>query len=200
MNRTVIVTGIPGTGKTTVCNLVVKLAKEADVNVNVLNYGTVTMEILQRYGKAMERDAMRKADIDSQRKLQKEVAETLSERIRGLDGITIVDTHMAIKTPCGYMPGMPQHVMQFLKPELFVLIEAKPSEISLRRTKDISRKRDTTMEEAVTEELLFSRLMAGACSVLTGAPVKIAVNAEGKPEEAAKEILKALGVTMKCPQ
>jgi len=194
MNRTVIVTGIPGTGKTTVCSLVVKLAKEADVNVNVLNYGTVTMEILQRYGKAMERDALRKADMDFQRKLQKEVAEALSERIRTLDGITIVDTHMAIKTPSGYMPGMPHHVMQFLKPELFVLVEAKPSEISLRRTKDTSRKRDATMEEAVMEELLFSRLMAGACAVLTGAPVKIVANLEGRPEGAAREILKALGV------
>jgi adenylate kinase len=36
--------------------------------------------------------------------------------------------------------------------------------------------------------------MAGACAVATGAPVKIVINAEGKQEEAAKDILKALGV------
>lgn len=159
MNKTVIVTGIPGTGKTTVCNLVEKLAKEARVKVHVLNYGTVTVETLQKHGKTIERDALRKGDLGFQRKLQKEVAEAISERIKHLNGIAIIDTHMAIRTPGGYMPGMPSHVMELLKPELFVLVEAKPSEISFRRMKDASRKRDGAVEEAVKEELLFSRLM-----------------------------------------
>jgi adenylate kinase len=59
---------------------------------------------------------------------------------------------------------------------------------------DATRKRDAAAEEAVREELLFSRLMAGASAVLAGAPVKIVINAEGKQEEAAREILKALEV------
>jgi adenylate kinase len=36
--------------------------------------------------------------------------------------------------------------------------------------------------------------MAGACAVLASAPVKIVINAEGKQEEAAREILSAVGV------
>jgi adenylate kinase len=194
MGKTIIVTGIPGTGKTTVCNLVEKLGKDVGAKINVLNYGTVTVETLRKNGKNMERDAMRKMDLDSQRELQKEVAETISGKTKHLEGITIIDTHMAIKTHGGYMPGMPNHVTQLLKPELFVLVEAKPSDISARRVKDANRKRDDALEETVKEELLFSRLMAGACAVSTGAPVKIVVNAEGKPEEAAKEILKVIGV------
>ncbi len=194
MNKTIIVTGIPGTGKTTVCNFAEKLAKKAGVEVNVINYGTVMVEKLQKYKGDMERDAMRKTDISFQRKLQKEVAESISEKIRQLSGITIIDTHMSIKTSEGYLPGLPFHVLQLLKPEMFVLVEAKPSEISSRRMRDITRKRDEAVEEAVKQELLFSRLMAGACAVLTGAPVKIVINAEGKQEAAAKEILKALGV------
>jgi adenylate kinase len=194
MNRTIIVTGIPGTGKTTVCNLVEKLAGQAGVKVSVINYGTVTLETLQKYGEPMGRDVMRKADVGFQRKLQKEVAGVISQRISLCDGITIIDTHMAIKTSCGYMPGLPNHVLQLLKPEMFVLVEAESNDISSRRMKDTSRKRDETMEEGVKEELMLSRLMAGACSVLTGAPVKIAVNAKGKAEEAARDILKACGV------
>ena len=34
----------------------------------------------------------------------------------------------------------------------------------------------------------------GACAVLMSIPVKVVVNAEGKPEEAARDILTALGV------
>ncbi len=194
MNKTIVVTGIPGTGKTTVCNVVEKLAKKAGVDVNVINYGTVMVEKLQKYKRDLERDVMRKANLDFQRKLQREVAEAVSKKIRQLNGVKIIDTHMSIKTLEGYLPGLPFHVLQLLKPELFVLIEAKPSEISSRRMKDVTRKRDEAIEEAVKEELLFSRLMAGACAILTGAPVKIVINAEGKQEEAAKEILKALGV------
>jgi len=194
MNKMVIVTGIPGTGKTTVCNFVEKLGKEAGVEVNVINYGTVMMGILQEHGNSMERDAMRKDSIETQRRLQREVAESVTERLKQLKGLKIIDTHMAIKTTGGYMPGLPNHNLQILKPEMLVLVEAQPREISSRRMKDPARKRDAAMEDQVKEELQFSRLMAGACAVLTGAPVKIVINADDKQEEAAKEILRAVGV------
>lgn len=192
MNKTIVVTGIPGTGKTTVCNAVEKLAKQAGKKVNVINYGTVMVEMLQKYSKAVDRNAMRKADLKFQCELQKETAKAISGKIGKLNGVTIIDTHMSIKTPEGYLPGLAYHVLQLLKPEMFVLVEAQPNEISSRRTRDATRKRDKAMEEAVKEEILFSRLMAGACAVLTGAPVKIVNNSEGKQEEAAKEILKLL--------
>jgi adenylate kinase len=194
VNKTIIVTGIPGTGKTTVCNVVEKLAKNAGLEVNVINYGTAMVEILQKHEKEMERDTMRKTDINFQRKLQRETAGAVLERVGRLNGITIIDTHMSIKTLEGYLPGLPSHVLQLLKPEMFVLVEAQPNEISSRRMKDTTRKRDEAVEEAIKEELLFSRLMAGACAVLTGSPVKIVINAEGKQEEAATKILNALGV------
>lgn len=192
MNKTIVVTGIPGTGKTTVCKVVEKLAKKAGAEVNVLNYGTVIVENLRRHEEEMERDAIRKADTDFQHKLQREAAEVIVEKVKQLSGIKIIDTHMSIKTLEGYFPGLPFHVLQLLKPEMFVLIEATPSEISSRRMKGTTRKRDEAVEDTVKQELLFSRLMAGACAVLTGAPVKIVINAEGKQEEAALEILKTV--------
>lgn len=195
MDKTVIVTGIPGTGKTTVCNLVEKLARDLGVKTSVINYGTVMLEILRKQRITMERDSMRKDNVATQRRLQREVAETVAEKIKHLSGLKIIDTHMAIKTPEGYLPGLPSRNLELLKPELLVLVEAQPKEISSRRTKDANRKRDIAIEDTVKEELLFSRLMAGACAVYTSAPVKIVINSEGKQEEAAKDILRALGVT-----
>jgi adenylate kinase len=192
MNRTAIVTGIPGTGKTTVCGFVEKLGKEAGVRINVLNYGTVMMGILQESGRSMERDGMRKDSVDVQRSLQKQVGEAIAEKVRQSRGLTIIDTHMSIKTPEGYFPGLSSNNLSTLKPDLLVLVEAKPNEISARRLKDNSRKRDLALEESVNEELNFSRAMACACAVLMSVPVRVVVNSEGKPEEAAKQILGAL--------
>jgi adenylate kinase len=195
MGKTIIVTGIPGTGKTTVCNFVEKLARKAGKEISTITYGTIMMEILQKQGKSMERDAMRKDNVETQRRLQREVAEAISKKTEQARGITIVDTHMSIRTPEGYLPGLPYHVLQLLKPEMLVLVEAQAKEISSRRMKDATRRRDEATEEFVKEEILFSRLMAGACAVLIGVPVKIVVNAEGKQEDAAREVLRALGVT-----
>jgi adenylate kinase len=192
MNRTAIVTGIPGTGKTTVCGFVEKLGKESGVRINVLNYGTVMMGILQESGRSMERDGMRKDSVEVQRSLQKQVAEAIAEKARQTIGLTIIDTHMSIKTPEGYFPGLSSNNLSTLEPDLLVLVEAKPNEISSRRLKDNSRKRDFALEESVNEELNFSRAMACACAVLMSVPVKVVVNSEGKPEEAAKQILGAL--------
>jgi adenylate kinase len=194
MNKTIIVTGIPGTGKTTVCTFIEKLAEKTGVKVSVINYGTIMMEILQKSGKPMERDAMRKDNVETQRKLQRQVAEAIAQRTRTHDGLTVIDTYMSIKTPEGYFPGLSSNNLQLLKPEMLVLVEAQPSEISSRRMKDARRKRDTSVEDSVREELTFSRAIAGACAVLVSAPVKVVMNAEGKPEEAAKDILRAMGV------
>jgi adenylate kinase len=193
-DKIVIVTGIPGSGKSTVCCLVEKLVKEAGIKACVINYGTVMMGILGNHGRSLERDAMRKDDLNTQRELQNEVAKVVSERMKHQPGIKIIDTHMSIKTPEGYLPGLPFHVLQVLKPEMLVLVEAKPRDIYSRRMKDASRNRDEATEKAVEEELFFSRLMVGACAVLAGAPIRMVVNGEGKQEEAATEIVKALGV------
>jgi adenylate kinase len=194
MGKTAIVTGIPGTGKTTVCNFVEKLGKKAGIQISTITYGTVMVEILQKQGRLTERDAMRKDNIETQHKLQREVAEAIAGKVKHSGGITIIDTHMSIKTPSGYMPGLPHHVLQLLKPELLVLVEAQPSEIAGRRMKDATRRRDDATQQAVEEELMFSRLYAGACAVLSGAAVKTVINADGKQEDAAKEVLEALGV------
>jgi adenylate kinase len=153
MDKTVIVTGIPGSGKSTVCSLVEKLVKEAGVEASGINYGTVMMGILRNNGRAMECDAMRKDDLDAQREPQKEVAKTVKERMEQLRGIKIIDTHMSIKTPERYLPGLPFHVLQVLKPEMLLLVEAKPCKISSRRMKDTGRRRDEPTEKAVEEEL-----------------------------------------------
>lgn len=190
-----VVTGIPGSGKTTVCDLAKEIAEqEKGKSLSVINFGTVMVELLEKKGKPVHRDSLRRSDLQMQIQLQKEAAETISRRIAEAENDVIVDTHMCVKTIQGFLPGLPRHVLDAFKPNLFVLVEAPAEEILFRRLRDTSRLRDVVLKEEVEEELLFSRLMACACAVQTGAPVKIVINEQGKQKEAASKLLEAMGL------
>ncbi|KPV62632.1 MAG: Adenylate kinase [Candidatus Bathyarchaeota archaeon BA2] len=193
MGRVIVITGIPGTGKTTVCNELAKLAEQIGRKVEVINYGTVMVELSHKSGKSLHRDKLRKSGLTLQRNLQAEAAKIISKKAAEIEGDIIVDTHMSIKTVGGYLAGLPSHVLQLLNPDMFVLVEAEPREVLSRRLKDVTRKRDKALEGGIAEEILFSRLMAAACAVLTGASVKTVKNPAGKQVEAAEEVLKSLG-------
>ena len=193
MGRVIVVTGIPGTGKTTVSNELAKLAKQIGRKVEVINYGTVMVELSHKSGKTLHRDELRKSGLALQRDLQAEAAKIISKKAAEAEGYVIVDTHMSIKTVDGYWAGLPFHVLQLLNPDMFILVEAEPNEVLSRRFKDVTRKRDKALEGEVAEEIFFSRLMAAACAVLTGASVKTVKNPAGKQVEAAEEVLKVLG-------
>jgi adenylate kinase len=192
LGRVIVVTGIPGTGKTTVCNELAKLAEHIGRKVEVINYGTVMVELSNKSGKNLHRDELRKSRLSLQRNLQAEAARIISMKAAKVEGDFIVDTHMSIKTVGGYLAGLPAHVLQLLNPEMFILVEAEPHEVLSRRLKDITRKRDKVLESEIEEEILFSRLVAAACAVLTGASVKMVKNSAGKQVEAAEEALKLL--------
>jgi adenylate kinase len=190
MLRTVVVTGIPGVGKTTVLNELQDLAKQNRVNLSVLNYGTIMNEIMRELGKQMNRDDMREQDIETQRKVQDLAAKEISNRAG--QGIVVVDTHMFVKTSSGIWAGLPQSVLQKLSPRLFVLIEADPEQIAGRRRGDKERKREAAITEDIKFDLEWSRAIAAASAVATGAPVKVIRNDPGTQKQAALELFEAM--------
>jgi adenylate kinase len=192
LGRVIVVTGIPGTGKTTVCNEALKLAEQTRKRIQAVNYGSIMVELSRKRGNSLHRDELRRSGLTFQRNLQVEAAKIISKKTGEVEGDLIVDTHMSIKTANGYLAGLPFHVLQLLNPDMFVLVEAEPHEVLSRRFRDRTRKRDKVLEDEIMEEILFSRLMAVACAVLTGASVKIIKNPDGKQAEAAEEIIKLL--------
>ena len=191
MARTIILTGIPGVGKTTILNELQKLAKEKGIKLTVLNYGTVMKnELFKKYGRKIGRDEIRRQQISIQKKIQNRAAQILARKTKS--PITIIDTHMFIKTKTGLWSGLPESVLSRLKPSLMVLVEAPPEEIVRRRRSDATRMRDDFAMEEVEFDLEWSRATASACAVHTGAPVKIICNQAGKQREAAEELFKLI--------
>jgi len=173
----VVVTGIPGVGKTTV----MKKAAEG-IDIQFVTFGTVMIDIAKEMGLVKDRDEMRKLSLDQQKRLQIKTA----EKIACMKNV-IVDTHCTIKTPKGYLPGLPEWVVKKLNPTAIVVVEADPEEIYNRRIKDDTRNRDSDSKEKIDEHQQINRAAAMAYAALTGATVKIVFNHDDDIDGAVKE-------------
>ena len=182
--------GIPGVGKTTILSKMVESVKNHDKSVKVISFGTLMFEVAKENG-LKDRDELRKLPVSKQQNLQKIAAEKIATHN---EDVVIIDTHAFISSPEGYYPGLPEHVLKIIKPTNFVSVSAKPEEIYNRRMKDDTRNRDKITLANVKKELDAQSGIISACAVLTGAPVKHVLNAEGKIDEAVEKISKAIGL------
>ncbi len=181
----VVVLAVPGGGKSTTLQLLRKLRPE----VRVVNFGDVMFEVAKRVYGIHDRDEMRKKlTLSDYRRLQ----ELAAEEIGRIDGVVLIDTHAAIKTPYGYFPGIPEKVIKLMKPDAIVLLEFDPEIVLERRLKDLEkgseitevgtvrqlRKRDIESLDDIEQHQEIAKYFATAASVLAGCPLYI-INLRG---------------------
>lgn len=191
-----VVTGIPGVGKTTVLNELQDLAKQNRFTLTVLNFGTIMNEIMRELGKDLHRDDMREQSIETQRKAQELAASEITNRAG--QGTVVIDTHMFVRTTVGMWAGLPQNVLERLSPRLLVLVEADPQQIAGRRRSDSDRKREQSLADEIAFDLEWSRATAAASAVATGTPVKVIRNDTGRQKQAAQELFEAIRNVMEA--
>lgn len=189
-NKKVVIVGIPGVGKTTVVTKVVEILKQKNFSVTVVSFGTLMFEEDQKNG-IKDRDEIRKLTMEQQQKFQKLAAERIAKLS---DDVVIIDTHAFISTPSGFYPGMPDHVLQIIKPTNFIAVYAKPEIILNRRREDDARQRDIVSIDTIKKELAVQDAMLSRCSVISGSPMKPVLNDEGKVDEAAMNVIRAIEV------
>ena len=183
--KVVVVAGIPGSGSTTVLQHALK-----ETDYVHLNYGDVMLEIAMEMELVEDRDSIRRLPPETQKEIQRKAAETI--RIRAEESNTIVDTHCTIKTPSGFLPGLPKWVLEALQPDMFILIEADGDEILLRRVSDTTRTRDMERLQDINLHQEMNRATAMAYAVYTGATVKIIPNHNQRLEEAVEMMRETL--------
>jgi len=185
MKLRVVVVGIPGVGKTTV----VEKTRAGIDGSKLVTFGTVMFEEGARLRWIRDRDQMRTLTVEKQKRLQT-LAATRIARMK--EKVVFVDTHLFIRTKEGYWPGLPFDVVRALKPTHLLLVEADPAEIAARRASDKSRSRDALTIEELAGELALGRSFLATSSTLTGAPMLIVSNHEGKSDEAAAVAVRML--------
>jgi len=189
-----IVTGIPGVGKTTVLQKVKEILDNDKINNKIINYGDFMLNTALKLGYVKHRDEMRKLPVDKQKQLQIEAARGIAQEAKeGGEGLLFIDTHAVIRTPSGYLPGLPKYVIEEINPKAIFLLEADPKIILERQKRDSTRIRsDYGDEKVIIDTINFARYAAMASAVLVGATVKVVINVEGDPSIAAKEIINSM--------
>lgn len=203
-----IVAAVPAAGKSTVLQLVKKQCPE----VKIVIFGDLMFEIAKKKFGIKDRDEMRKKiSVNNYKNIQEIVSKEISEMP---EKSIIIDTHLSIKMPNGFYPGVPENIASMIKPDSVVILEYDPKEIVKRRKKDAELKsqkvteigtvriprgkRDIDSEKGIRQHQEFNRILAFVIGNFAGCSVKIIdlTFKEKKPFEhaikASEEIVKEL--------
>jgi len=192
MSFVVMITGIPGVGKSTITRMALKKTK---ARFRLVNFGDLMFEEAVKSGLVRHRDEMRRLNPGVQKELQLKVARRIVE-IAEREPV-LLDTHATIRTPVGYLLGFPREVIEVINPDFIVIIEASPSEILGRRLRDLKRDRDVETEEQIRRHQDLNRAAAVSYAMHSRALIKIIENHEDKGlKEAVRELVEILNLAV----
>jgi adenylate kinase len=188
MGKKVIITGVPGVGKTTVVNEALKKLKEEGIEYQSINFGTFMFDVAVKENIVKDRDEMRTLDRAVQKKLQQSAGKAIAK----VKGNVLIDTHASVKTPKGYMAGLPEWVLREIMPDIIVLVETDDDQILMRRMTDETRTRDKEGAKSIAEHQQFNRSIAAAYAMVTGCTIRIVTNADFLLDRAGTDLADVL--------
>jgi adenylate kinase len=186
--KKIVITGVPGVGKTTVVNEALKKLKDEGIEYQSINFGTFMFEVAKNDNIVENRDQMRTLDRAVQKRLQQRAAQAIAQ----VKGNVLIDTHASVKTPKGYLAGLPEWVLREIMPDLIVLIENDDDQILMRRLTDDTRSRDKEGSRSISEHQQFNRSIAAAYAVVTGCTIRIINNPDFLLERSSTELANVL--------
>jgi adenylate kinase len=188
VGKKVIITGVPGVGKTTVVTEALKKLKQEGIEYQSINFGTFMFDVAKADGIVHDRDQMRTLDRTVQKRLQQRAAQAIAR----ITGNVLIDTHASVKTSKGYLAGLPEWVLREIMPDTIVLVETDDDQILMRRLTDETRSRDKEGSRSIAEQQQFNRSIAASYAMLSGCTVKIVINADFLLERAADDMAAVL--------
>jgi len=183
-----IVSGVPGVGSSRVCE---EARRHLDDSFELVNFGDVMLEEAVARGLATSRDELATLEMHDYRVLQRRSAEEIDRRRREHGRSVVVDTHLAVETDQGFLPGMPEVVFRELRPSAFALIEADPGTIVARREGSESREYHGEDESLVAFHSQLNRAAAMNHAIRAAVPIAPISN-EGELKDAAARLVECV--------
>jgi adenylate kinase len=178
MADVVIVTGLPGAGKTTIVNTIAK-----DKKYKILNLGDLMIEIALKRGYCKSRDQVRYLP----NKKIAELRHIVTKRIGVLKGKIIIDTHASVQQHWRFVPGIPFSMLTDLKHVRgLIYVDAATEAIRARRNKDKTRTREDESQDLVATQRVVNISMLAFCASYLNIPLYIIDNKEGQLEDSER--------------
>lgn len=188
MGKRVLVFGLPGVGKNTVVKQAVETLGDS---FRIVNYGNVLQDLV---GQARDK-YRREANLEEFLKSQSLAAEMIAKMDDNGKNL-IITSHAVMWRESGFIPGFPEQVLKMISPNLLVLIISPPHEIIIRKLLDADKgerlDRDTLAYEITREQQNACKYICFAYSMMTGAPVKIIENTQGRLDDATAQLIQAI--------
>ena len=128
MSENVLVSGVPGVGASRVCE---GARRELDGEYTLLNVGDIMLQEALEHGLASSREELSRLRIRDQRALQRRAAEHIGRESDS--GSLLINTHLVVETPLGYVPGMTGEMLTEIDPSALVVVDAATGTIRERR-------------------------------------------------------------------
>ena len=184
MAKIVIVTGIPGVGKTTILDGVATEKK-----YKVVTLSSVMLEIAAKKGIKAERDTLRYLPNSSITELGNSAFEHLSE----MGGNILLDTHASVEQNGRYVPGLPYDAIRRLSGIAgFVYIDGSTDDIVKRRMIDKSRTREKEERHLIHMQRSVNVSMLSYLSTLFNVPLYVVVNKQEQLEKAIETFRRSI--------
>lgn len=152
--NTVVVTGVPGVGKTSLCRIVSK-----DLGYNYVNYGDLMLSIAESRGLASTDSQMFSLSLE----VQYEIWKSAALKINDMDNV-LVDLHGVDQSSIGYIISLP---VEIIKPDIIVLVETSRENILIRRHLD-AKERIIDTAKSLKEHMDILKITMASCSAILG--------------------------------
>ncbi len=158
----VVVTGVPGVGKTTLCRNVSK-----DLKYKYVNYGDLMLSIANSRDLASTDFEMFSLDME----IQHEIWKSAALEIKDMKDV-LVDLHGVDQSSIGYIISLP---IEIIKPDIIIVIESSKDKIFRQRDKDTKKRINDTIE-SLKEHMDILRNTMASCSAILGCNFAILAN------------------------
>ena len=153
MSENVLVSGVPGVGASRVCE---GARRELEGEYTLVNVGDVMLQEALEHGLASGREELSRLRIRDQRALQRRAAEHIGRESDS--GSLLINTHLVVETPLGYVPGMTGEMLTEIDPSALVVVDAATGTIRERR------ERSERSYEHFSESVAFHKQLQNAAA------------------------------------
>ncbi len=164
MTGNIVVSGVPGVGASNVCE---GARRELGDEFTLLNVGDIMLQEALEHGLADRREELVRLRFRDQRALQRRASEHIARESDS--GPLLINTHLVVETPLGYIPGMSAEMLSEIAPAALVVVGASTETIRERR--DESDRSYEQFNQSIQFHRQLQNSAAFAYSLESNAPV-----------------------------